>query len=224
MEKETYPEVDLQDILLLCLQKWKKILLCSVVSAVCVLLVIVLFVTPQYRACATVYVNNVRGDRQVEQISEGGLAASRYLVGTYIHIVESNRVLDEVAAELDGVYSVKQLQEMLSAEQVEDTEILALYILHPDAEEAARIANVVAEVAPVKISEVIEGSSARLIDHAIVEDEPYTPDYLKCGVLAAAIGMALGVVAVTVRFLVTIQKRRTLSEKERAEDDCLVFR
>ena len=57
-------------------------------------------------------------------------------------------MLDEVAAELDGAYSVKQLREMLSAEQVEHTEILALYVLHPDGEEAVRIADVVAKVAP----------------------------------------------------------------------------
>ena len=223
MERKPYREIDLQDILLLCLRKWKMILLCGAAAAACVLLITGLFVTPQYRACATVYVNNARGDRTVEQLSEGGLAASRALVSTYIHVVESNRVLDEVAAELDGAYSVKQLREMLSAEQVEDTEILALYILHPAAEEAVRIADVVAKVAPAKIAEVVEGSSARVIDDAAAGEKPYTPDYLKWGVLAAATGLVLGAVTVTVRFLLTVQKRETLPAKDGAEDDFLLF-
>lgn len=224
MEREIYREIDLQDILWLCLRKWKTILLCGAAAAACALLITGLLVTPQYRACATIYVNNVSGDRAVEQLSEGGLAASRALVGTYIHIVESNRVLDEVAEELEGAYSAKQLREMLSTEQVEDTEILALYVLHPDAEEAVRIADVVAEVAPGKIAEVVEGSSARVIDYAAPEAKPYTPDHLKWGVLAAAIGLVLGAAVVTVRFLLVVQKGERVLAKEDAEDACVLFR
>ena len=75
----------------------------------------------------------------------------------------------------------------------------------------------------MKIAEVVEGSSARVIDDAAAEEKPYTPDYLKWGVLAAAIGLVLGAVTVTVRFLLVVQKRETLPVKDGAENDCIPF-
>lgn len=225
MERVNGREVDLQDILLLWLRKRKRIALCGAAAAAAALLVATLLIGPQYCACATLYVDSARSDQQTERLSEANLAASRRLVGTYIHIVESNRVLSRVAEQLDGDYSVKELREMLSAEQVEDTEILALYVIHPDAEEAARIANAVAGTAPAEIAEVIEGSSARVIDVALAEDAVRTPDPLKIGVLAAAIGLVLGAVAVTVRFLMAVAKQENRSvarDEDGVEDECLI--
>ena len=144
-----------------------------------------------YQSSVSVYVNNARNNQTVDYVTSSNLDASQKLVNTYINIAQSDRVLELVSERLDGVYSVKELREMLTASQVNDTEIFKLYITSPDPEEAARVANVMAEVAPREISDLVEGSSARIIDYAKVPESRYTPSYSKNTVIGGLIGCVL---------------------------------
>jgi len=204
-ERNVGLEIDLQKLLLTYLRKWWLMLLCGVVVAAGALIYTANFVTPLYRASVTVYVNNVRSDQQVDYLSESNLAASRRLVNTYINIARSDRVLEKVAERLEGEYSAEMLREMLSASQVDETEIFELCITHPEPEEAERVANMLAEVAPEEISALIEGSSARVIDYAKVPEKPYTPSYKKNVFFGAAIGVFLAMVCVTVLHLLDVR-------------------
>ena len=165
------------------------------------------FITPLYQASVSVYVNNSSGNQSVDYVTSSNLDASQKLVNTYINIAKSDRVLDLVAEKLNGDYTVKKLREMLSAAQVDKTEIFRIYITSPNAEEAARVANVMAEVAPKEISALVDGSSARIIDYAKVPEQRYSPSYSKNTLLGALIGCALAVAYLTAMHLLDVRIR-----------------
>jgi capsular polysaccharide biosynthesis protein len=114
-------EIDLQKLIMAYLRKWWLILLCGIILAAGAWAYTANCITPLYQAEVSVYVNNIRSSQQIEYLSESNLAASQRLVNTYINIVKSNRVLDKVAEELKGDYTTEDLQEMLSAAQVDKT-------------------------------------------------------------------------------------------------------
>lgn len=207
MTKNEELEIDLIKLAAAYLQKWWLILLCGVVLAAGALLYTVKFVTPLYRTSVTVYVNNSKGNQQVDYVTSGNLDASQKLVSTYINISKSDRVMDLVVKELDGDYTTKQLKEMFKAEQVEKTEIFRIYITAPDPEEAARVANAVAKVAPGEISKLVSGSSAQVIDYAKVPEQRYSPSYSKNTLIGGMLGCVLALAYLTLVFLLDVRIR-----------------
>ena len=198
-------EVDLQKLLSAYLKKWWLILICGIVLAGAAFYYTANHIDPQYRASVMIYVNNLKSDQQVESITGSNLAASQQLVNTYVNIIKSDRVLDKVADELDNEYTANGIRKIMTATQVEDTEIFEIHIAHKDPEEAARIVNTIAEVAPDEISGLVEGSSARIIDYAKVPADSFYPSYQKNVVLGGVIGILIAVVIVTIQFLMDVR-------------------
>ena len=132
-----------------------------------------------YRASVTIYVNNVRAGNQVESISSSSLSSSKQLVQTYIKIISSDKVLTKVIEKAECEYSVEYVRNLISATQVDETELFKVHISHRDPEMAAHLANAVAEVIPTEMAAIVEGSSTKIIDYATVPQYRYTPSYTK---------------------------------------------
>jgi len=77
-------------------------------------------------------------------------------------------------AEVDYHYS--QLIGMVSTSKVEGTEVFKVTVTCEDPYEAAHIANCISEVLPERIESIIDGSSMRIVDSAIVNTGKVSPD------------------------------------------------
>lgn len=168
-------------------------------------------VTPLYRSTALMYVNNGSLAAESTTISMSDLTASKTLVDTYIVMMKTRTVLNEVieTAELD--YTYEELCEMLDAASIDDTEVFAIDVTAPDPAEAELIANTVADVLPEKIAGIMDGGSARLVDYAVApvrKDSPSIIKYTAFGVLAG-FALSCGVIAL----------RTLLDERVRSSDD-----
>ena len=213
-QKKRDVEIDVMKLLLLYLSKWWLILLCAVVGAGIMFLYTKNFITPLYQAKVTIYVNNAVSGQQIESVSGSNLSASQQLVNTYVNILRSDTVLEKVVDSTGLDLTAEEIREIMSASQVDGTELFDIYISDPDPEMAAFIANKMAEVAPGEIEEFVEGSSTKIVDYAKVPEEPYTPSYKKNLALGAIAGILLIVVILTVRDLLDV---RIKSEEDLAE-------
>ncbi len=194
IEKETGVELKLQELLTLYLQKWKAIVACVLLGVVIALSVTFFFMTPTYRTSITIYVNNNRMTDDKENLTSADLSASIHLVKAYMILATNDTVLERAATELNEEYSVGQLRRAISTEQMDDTVIFSLSVSHTDPKEAARIANVMAEVLPEVAPTVIDASSAKTIAYAQVPTSPYSPNYSRNALLGGLIGFALALV------------------------------
>lgn len=198
-------EIDLQKLLLAYLRKWWLILICAVAGGALALVVTLNFITPLYRASVTVYVNNNIGGQQVESISNTNLATSQKLVNTYVNIIGSDTVLSKVVEYRNLPYSPDQIRKMMSASQRDETEIFTVSISNPNPKMAAVVANAIAEVAPEKIGEIVEGSSTKIIDYAKEPTEPYSPNVRNNLILGVLIGAVVALACATIMFLMDVR-------------------
>lgn len=204
-EKRDGFEIDLQKLLFSYLQKWWLILLCTVVVAAAACGITKQFITPMYQSSVMIYVNNIRGDQQVDSITSSNLSTSQRLVGTYVNIIKSDTVLEKVADASGMDITAAGIRAVMSAEQVEETELFKVIITHPDPAVAAQLANAVAKVAPAEIEEFVEGSSTKIIDYAKVPKAPSSPSMMRNAILGALIGCVLAVGWLTVMFLLDVR-------------------
>jgi len=198
-------EIDLQKLLGAYIRKWWLIAAAVVVAALVTLYVTANFITPMYEAEVKVYVNNVRSGQDMDSVTNANLATAQKLVNTYITIIESDSVLEKVVEASGMDITPEEIRKMMSAEQLDTTEVFTVTITHEDPVSAAEIANAMAEVAPAKIGEYVEGSSTKIIDYAKVPEKPASPSKSRNTVLGALAGAVLAVLHITLQFLTDVR-------------------
>ena len=214
-KKETL-SVDLSRIFHALLQKGVVIALVSLVAAVLVLTWTLFFVTPQYESAAMFYVNNNNlsiGNTSVS-ISSGDLITSRDLVGSYIVILNTRETLVDVIDYADVPYTYEELERMISAQSVNETEIFQVVVTSPDPQEAERIANAIAYILPKRINTIISGTTAKVVDAAVVASKPSSPSYTKNTIIGFLVGFVLmaGLIALRTIMDVTIRTEEDVAQ------------
>lgn len=139
------------------------------------------FIAPKYSASALLYVNssNLSLANTKVSISTQDLTAAKSLVETYIVILKTRTTLEEVA-EVSGLdYSYGQLESMISAGPVNNTEVFSVTVTCNNSSHAEILANTIAQLLPNRIASIVEGSSARIVDSAIEDTTIVSPDYKK---------------------------------------------
>lgn len=199
-------EIDLRELFKVLFKRAWIIMLCAVIVGTSVLVYTVNFVTPQYKANVTIYVNN-NSSRDGTYISSADLAVALRLVSTYVNIIQSNTVLDKVIAEAGMMLSAGQLRNMISAEVVEETEMFKVTVTTPNPQMSADLANAIAAVAPDEIAAIIEGSSAKIIDYARVPTVRSSPNYITNTVIGAVAGAILAIVVILMQHLLDMRVR-----------------
>lgn len=205
-------EIDLKEFAKVLLKRVWILVLCVVVLASATLAYTVAFVEPLYKANVMIYVNN-NSNRNNDALSSGDLAVALRLVNTYINILKSDSVLEEVVEKTGVNLTAAQIRGMLTAEAVEETEMFQISITSPNPQLSADVANAIANIAPEKIAEIIEGSSAKVIDYARVPNEKSSPSYVKNTLIG---GVAGGVLAVLGVFICMMLDTRIKKEEDLA--------
>ena len=167
-------------------------------------------ITPLYQAKAMMYVNNSSISVGSTTVNLSDLSAAQKLVNTYIVILKTRATLNDVIEQADLDYSYQELADMISASPVNSTEIFEIVVTGPNPREAEKIANTIAEILPEKISDIVEGSSVRIVDYAVVPSQKSSPSITRY----AGIGLLLGAL-LSCGILIL---RELLDEQIRGED------
>ena len=191
---------------------WHRLWLILLVAALCAALTFALvfyLVTPQYEASAMFYVNNSEfsvGDTQLN-LSAGDITAAKDLVDSYIVILKTRTSLNEVIAYAGVDVSYSQLRDMITAEPVESTESFQVVVTSSSPAEAEKLANAISYILPQRIDSIIEGTSARIVDAAVLPTRPSSPNYVNSTILGFLIGLIVMVVFVILQevFDITIR-------------------
>lgn len=191
---------------------WKRIWLIGIVSVMCSVIVAVstfFLITPKYESSAMFYVNNSSlsvGDTSFS-ITQGDISAAKSLVDTYITILTSRSCLNDVIDYASVDMSDEDLRSMISAGAVNSTEIFEVTVTSTDPKEAKELANAIAYILPKRISSIVEGTSANIVDYAIESPSPCSPNYVNNAIIGFIIGFVISVAIIVLReiFDVTIR-------------------
>jgi capsular polysaccharide biosynthesis protein len=182
-------EIDLRKVAAALLRRWWAIAAATAAGCALALGATALLMAPQYSATIKLYANNAA--EATKTITSSDITASKSLVETYIAIIRSDTVLDEVLAKTGAGYTRSQLDGMLAAGALNSTEVFYVTVTGPDAKEAAELANAVADTAPGRLAEIVDGSSVKIVDKAKTPQAPSSPSYPKNAALGAAAGLLL---------------------------------
>lgn len=158
--------------------------------------------TPVYESSFTAYINNRSENISIQDysmgLSTGDLQASRTLATTYIEVLTSRSLLMEACDNANLDYSLKQLTKAVSAESVNDTEILEISVKLRNAQDAAALCEAVEKLAPDYVAKVVDGSSMQVMDTSFLKEKPVSPSFP----INIAVAMLLGFVISTVFIVV----------------------
>ena len=185
-------EFDFRRILEAIIDRWKMIVVATVALGLCAALYSLFLITPLYKASATMYVNNNKNTVS-ENLSNNDITASLQLVPTVMRIFDSRTTLGEVAKKIDLGYTADQISNMISFSSAEDAQILTLTVINPNPEHAYIIANAIADTAPIKATEIMDGSSVKVIDYAEQPLRPFSPNVFNNTVLGLIIGLVISI-------------------------------
>ncbi|MBO5213241.1 MAG: hypothetical protein J6B86_00515 [Clostridia bacterium] len=157
-------------------------------------------IEPTYSSHIKLYVNNSSfslGNTNFS-ISSSELSAAQSLVKTYGEILNSRSTLERVIQKSEVEYSWKQLSKMIKYAPSNDTEIMLVTVTCNDPYTASKIANTIAEILPIRISEIIDGASMEVVDSAIPELDKVSPSITKYTAIGLMVGVLLSVIVLVV--------------------------
>ncbi len=195
-----YVEIDLMRLMKAVLHRAWAVVLATLVGAVIAFAYVTLAVTPLYQSKVLMYVNNSSVSLSTSSLSitSSDISASQSLVDTYAVILNTRTVLNQVIEEANLSYSYGTLSDMISTSSVDSTEVFQVVVTSASPEEAALIANTIAEIFPDVVADIVEGSSAKIVDYAVVPTTKSSPSVTRYTMMGALIGFVLSVGVIVV--------------------------
>ncbi len=184
-------EIDLRKLIGILLHRWWIIVVAFVLSALLAFIVSYFVIEPVYSAKATLYVYN--RDQRDSNITTSDISVSKTLVNTYIIILKSDAVLENVAREVNYGYSAAQIREMISANAINNTEVFELVVNNTNPKHAEVIANTIIEVGSSEIIRVVQAGKVEVIDYASLPTKPSSPNIRNNTVIGAVLGVMLAI-------------------------------
>lgn len=203
------------DVLHVVKTLWKRIwviALCGLLAAAIGFSIAAFAIAPTYSSYIKLYVNNSSfslGNTNFS-ISSSELTAAQSLVRTYGDILDSRSTLERVIEKAGVDYTWKQLSRMITYAPSNDTEIMRVTVTCEDPYEASKIANTIAEVLPVRISEIIDGASMEVVDSAVPDLEKVDPSITNY----TAVGLVIGVLLSAIVLIILALMDDTIHDEE----------
>ena len=209
-------EIDLLQLFRLLWSNVLTIILVSTLLGAAVFAYTFFLVTPKYEATASLYVNNSSFSLGATSfsISSSELSASNSLVNTYIYILESRTTVEEVIATSGVPYTYTELMKMLTTEAVTGTAAFNLTVESESPTEAELIANTFAQLLPDRIAEIVDGSSVRIVDYAIIPAQRSSPSFVKNTAIGVLAGMVISAAWIIIASLIRERNNMTVDSSD----------
>ena len=202
-DQEQVFEIDILEVVKVLWENAVKIIIWAIIFGLVAFGVTYYFITPMFSSDCMFYVNNSTfsvGSSSIS-LSSADISASKSLVDTYLVILKSRSTLNDVIENAGLDMDYKQLSNLISSGAVNNTEVFKVTVTTTDPEESRLIANTIAKVLPNKVSSIIEGSSVRIVDYAVLPTQRTSPSFTKNTAIGLLAGGLLSALIIVVRHL-----------------------
>ena len=148
---------------------------------------------PKYKTYTTLVLTRSQENDSESAITQNDITLNQKLVYTYSELIKSKLVLNQVKNNLNLKYKINELSDMIKVDSIENTEILKITVESVEANETSTIANNVAEVFSVEVSNIYEINNVSIIDKAVVPTNVSNNTVLRDTILSIIAGAALSI-------------------------------
>lgn len=191
-------EIDLLELFFVLKKRILALILAAIIGAGAMGVYSFFIATPIYSATSKLYVLS----QSTSLTSFADIQISNSLAQDYQEMIKSRVVISQVKMELGLEYSYKEMVDMIEVTNPSDTRILNITVNNPDPEEAAAMANSLANISKNKISEIMAVDQPNLFEKAIVPKKPIEPQKTKNIILGFLLGFALAAAVIIAQFLI----------------------
>jgi len=201
-------EINIKDLFEFFLSKIKIVILVTLLVVLVGAVYSLFFQDPVYESTTTLVLTGTtqatgtsNNNQTVDgTITQNDLNLNAKLVATYREIIKSKTVLKDVINTLDLDCTVSQLKGDISVSTVSDTEMISITVESKAAEQAAQIANELADRFSEQIKEIYNIENISIIDKAEVQTVPVNVNIVKQLIIYALIGLVLSLAIVFAMF------------------------
>lgn len=167
-----------------------------------------------YQASSMVIVSSQTKITELDQLTVADYSLNVQLVESYRILCKSNRVLDQVIAELDLPITADKLRDKIAVTAAGDTEIIHILVKDEDPVRAQRITNTLTRIFQREVKNIIKMDNVQIIDEAQIPTIPVEPNRARNAILGVLVGFVLGI---GIAFLLEYFDRSVTSEEHVAE-------
>ncbi len=175
---------------------WSRKLLIALLALICggVMFASAFFSAPMYRSSGVLYVSNmlIEEEEQSTSVKSTNIQASRLLITTYMEILKTDDFLQIVSDSLDGKYTTAELKGMISMSSINETELLSVSVVSPDAQDSCDIVSAVLKNAPETLLHIFESGSVKTVNHPKVSNSPIAKGTVNKTIIGLLAGAVLG--------------------------------
>ena len=194
-----------------------------IIIIVCISLIIgwyysYFMITPEYQSFTTLLLaqNTTNSDGTSGQITQTDITLNQKLISTYSALIKTKDVLEQVIQNLGIDITQEELKNNISVSAVSGTELIKITVKDENPENAAKIADEIANVFKEKIAKDIYNiDNIHIVEKAEVSNTPSNINHKKD--LIFALGVGLVIVAIYI-FIATLLDN-TIKSIEEAERD-----
>ena len=198
MGEEREITITFKDLLNVLIRRIWIILGVSILSAIGMFVYTYSFTPQYYEAKGLMYVNNksITLD-SISSITSSDLSAQKALVQSYSIIIQARVTIEDVIdkANLADKYSYEEVVSMLTVSSVNSTEIFSITCKCEDPADATLLISTILTVLPGHVEEIIEGTSASVVDWPADSAKAVSKGYTKKTFIAFAIALVLAYAA-----------------------------
>lgn len=130
--------------------------------------------TPMYQSTAKLYIINKTSD--LNQLTSTDLSVSTYLTRDFTEILQDEVVLSEVAEDLSNKYSASEINSFLNITPAENTRIIEIRVLSPNAQDSKQIADSICRISQDKLVEIMGLDRVKIIRQGNLPQNPFSPN------------------------------------------------
>lgn len=207
-------EIDLLVLLRLLWQRILLILLAAIFMASLFGVLTKAFIAPTYQSGFTAFINNKTEAGQQTSVTNADTSAAESLANTYAEILHSRPVLEAAAKQNNLDKSYKELDDMVTTKIQVNTQLVNVSVTAESPEEAYFLAKTISEISPDYVSDIVEGSSMKIVSKPVKNLQKVGPSVSKNCMIGGLLGMLLAMAVIVV---IEIMDTRIKSAEELEE-------
>lgn len=134
-------------------------------------------------------------------VTSDNISSAENLVDTYAIIIKSNKVLNQVIDRLDLDMSFEDLYEIVSVNDINNTQVMKIAAQCSDPKLATDIVQTISEIAPAIVADAVEAGSCKVVSDVYAKPNPVSPNVSRNTLVIAAAAFVLVCAAIVLREL-----------------------
>lgn len=209
-------EIDLLELFRLFWTKKVQIVLIVLIFILIGYIYTFQYVKPEYSAVTTLVVATTVDNENTSNSTTiaSDITINSKLVSTYTELIKSKNILQEVILDLGINIDEEELRKSITISNEANTAIINLKVTNPNAENASKIANKIANTFIKEISDIYNINNIQIVSQADIPTSPSNINHTKDIITFAIIGLIISIIYVIIVNMIdtTIKSAREIEE------------